>query len=255
MSRERLSGMCVNPSRPNATRWRGLLPLNFLLLLVVSVPAVATAQEHERRVRFEASTWKPALRDSFRLLLIEHGTRMLQPSARRSLEGPFFRDYIKSVRIPKTWEDSDSWTVNYLGHPVHGASAARIWIDHLPQSRRAPDFGSRRYWADRGIATAWAAGYSLQFEFGPLSEASIGNVGLDPTTAGWVDHVVTPVGALAMTVAEDVLDRYFISLVERHADNRVFKVILRTVFNPSRSLALAAEGRLPWARDGRPLRR
>jgi hypothetical protein len=226
-----------------------------LLLLAVSLPGVARAQGREGQVRFETSTWKPALRDSFRLLLIEHGTRMLQTSARRSLGGPFLGDYVKSVRIPKTWEDSDSWTVNYLGHPVHGASAARIWIAHLPASRRDPDFTSRRYWADRGIATAWAAGYSMQFEFGPLSEASIGNIGLDPTTAGWVDHVVTPVGALAMTVAEDALDRYLIAFVERHTDNRVFKVIMRTLFNPSRSLAYAAEGRLPWARDGRPLRR
>jgi hypothetical protein len=255
MSRERLSGMRVNPPRRHATRCRAALRLSLLLSLALSVPAIASAQAGDGHARFDASTWKPALRDSFRLLLIEHGTRMLQPSARRSLEGAFLADYVKSVRIPKTWEDSDSWTVNYLGHPVHGASAARIWIDHLPESRRTPDFGSRRYWADRGIATAWAAGYSLQFEFGLLSEASIGNVGLDPTTAGWVDHVVTPVGALAMTVAEDALDRYFVALVERHTDNRVFKVILRTLFNPSRSLALAAEGRLPWARDGRPLRR
>ena len=45
--------------------------------------------------------------------------------------------------------------------------------------------------------------YSFQFEFGPLSEASIGNVGLRPNTTGWVDHVITPVGALGFMVAED----------------------------------------------------
>ena len=37
--------------------------------------------------------------------------------------------------------------------------------------------------------------YSLQFEFGPFSEAAIGNLGLRTDTSGWVDHVVTPAGA------------------------------------------------------------
>lgn len=45
----------------------------------------------------------------------------------------------------------------------------------------------------------------VQFEFGPFSEASIGNVGLRPNTTGWVDHVVTPAGALGIMIAEDAL--------------------------------------------------
>ena len=230
----------------------------FLALAVVAATAVASAPAEAQApdgLTSGSSTWRPALAASFRLLLIEHGARMLQSEPRQSLDGPFFRDYINSLRVPRKWDDGNAWAVNYVGHPVHGASAARTWIDYLPASRRAVNFSSKRYWADRGIATAWAAGYSLQFEFGPLSEASIGNVGLDPDTAGWVDHVVTPVGALAWTVAEDALDTYFIALVERHTDSSFFKVMVRTIFNPSRSLALVAEGRLPWARDGRPLRR
>ena len=77
------------------------------------------------------------------------------------------------------------------------------------------NWGSRKeYWASRGRATAWAAVYSVQFEFGPFSEASIGNVGLRPNTTGWVDHVVTPAGALGIMVAEDALDRYLIVRIE-----------------------------------------
>ena len=58
--------------------------------------------------------------------------------------------------------------------------------------------------------STWAAAYSLQFEFGPLSEASVGNVGMHPETTGWVDRVVTPVGAFGLIVAEDALDRWFV---------------------------------------------
>jgi hypothetical protein len=95
--------------------------------------------------------------------------------------------------------------------------------------------------------------YSLQFEFGPLSEASIGNVGLHPVTTGWVDHVLTPVGAFGFIVAEDALDKYLVQLVERHTRNRVLRGTVRVLLNPSRALANVVEGRTPWFRVRGPL--
>ncbi len=84
-----------------------------------------------------------------------------------------------------------------------------------------PQLGfSKAYWVSRGRATAWAAAYSLQFEFGPLSEASIGSVGMHPGTTGWVDHVVTPAGTLGSLVAEDVVDRYVMTRIESWTGNR-----------------------------------
>lgn len=200
------------------------------------------------------STWKGALNDSLRLLLIEHSTRIaFQEKTRRELGGPFFKDYARSVKTPQTWNDGDSWAVNYVGHPIHGAAAGFIWLDH-EDGAHDPDLGfSRAYWASRGRATAWAAGYSLQFEFGPLSEASIGNVGLNPDTTGWVDHLVTPAGALGFMVAEDALDRYFIRRVERWTSNRPLLVVTRVLLNPSRSMSNFAQGQMPWYRPARPL--
>jgi hypothetical protein len=96
----------------------------------------------------------------------------------------------------------------------------------------------------------------VQFEFGPLSEASIGNVGLRPGTTGWVDHIVTPAGALEFTVAEDAVDRYVITLVESWTANRLARerANVRTIFNPSRALSNIAQGRAFWHRPERPLR-
>ena len=65
-----------------------------------------------------------------------------------------------------------------------------------------------------GKSTAFIGVYSMQFEFGPISEASIGNVGRHPATRGWVDHVVTPVMGFALMAAEDALDRYFVMWFE-----------------------------------------
>ena len=211
------------------------------------VPAPADATERE------GASALAVFADSMTLLLLEHGTRIaFQEKTRRDLSGPFWRDYGRSVRIPRQWEDSDAWWVNYIGHPIHGASAGYIWLDHDAKAPYEISL-SRRYWATRAQAAAWTAAYSLQFEFGPLSEASIGNVGMQPETTGWVDHVVTPVGAFGLIVAEDALDRFLVKWIEARATNRVARASLRLLFNPARTLSNAVGGHLPWYRRDRPL--
>src|SRR4029450_9427198 len=67
--------------------------------------------------------------DSLALLGIEHGIRLaFQPGTRRELRGNFWRDYRRSVRVPTTWEDTDSWRVNYVGHPISGGAAGLFWV-------------------------------------------------------------------------------------------------------------------------------
>jgi hypothetical protein len=199
------------------------------------------------------ATWKGAIVDSFRLLILEHTTRIaFQHKTRRELGGSFFGDYRRSLKMPHTWNDGDPWGVNYLGHPIHGAAAGFIWLDH-EDGAHDPRLGfSREYWASRGRATAWAAAYSLQFEFGPMSEASIGNVGLHPNTTGWVDHVVTPAGALAFMVAEDALDRYVVTRIESWTRNPIIRAVARIGLNPGRTLSNGVQGREPWCRAVRP---
>lgn len=191
--------------------------------------------------------------DSLKLLLVEHGWRVaFQEKTRRELGGNFWGDYRRSVRIPNQWEDTDAWWVNYIGHPIHGAAAGYIWLDHEPHAPTEISLKSE-YWSSRGRAMAWSAAYSLQFEIGPFSEASIGNVGMRPDTTGWVDHVVTPIGAFGLIVAEDALDRFFVKWLEARVRSRVLRATLRLVMNPGRTLSNSASGRAPWARDGRPL--
>jgi hypothetical protein len=243
--------------------WARTAALTALVFTASPMPGLAQsstissdAQPHDASELARApSTLKGAIVDSFRLLILEHSTRIaFQQKTRRELGGPFFRDYVRSLRIPDTWEDGDSWGVNYVGHPIHGAASGFIWLDH-EDGAHDPDLGfSKEYWTSRARATAWAAVYSFQFEFGPFSEASIGNVGLRPNTTGWVDHVVTPAGALAFMVAEDALDRYFVVKIESWTGNRLLRALARMVLNPSRTLSNTAQGRAPWSRPARPLR-
>ena len=225
-----------------------------VLMLVGLTPSIARAQSSLGSVTSDDSRRIGGLiGDSLKLLLIEHGTRIaFQEKTRRELDGPFWSDYKRSVRMPPQWADTDAWWVNYIGHPIHGAAAGYIWLDH---ERGAPqDISlSKTYWASRGRATVWSAVYSLQFEIGPLSEASIGNVGMKPETTGWVDHVVTPAGAFGWIVAEDAVDRYFVQWFEARTQNKIARATMRVFCNPGRGLSNAASGRSPWFRDGRPL--
>ena len=144
-----------------------------------------------------------------------------------------------------------------MGDELHRPSGARrrhwfIWLNHSPEA--ALPFGmSRAYLTSRLRATAWAAGYSVQFEIGPLSEASIGNVGMNPRTAGWVDYVATPAGGFGIMVAEDLLDKFVIQKVEDRTGSRVVRAMLRMFLNPSRTTANVSAMRAPWYRVGRSL--
>jgi len=198
--------------------------------------------------------WQGVITDSLRLLSLQHVTRIaFQDWTRAELGGPFISDWMGSLRAPDTWGDGDHWTVNYLGHALQGAASGFIWLDNEGGLHDPTPGFSKEYWASRGRAAAWAAIYSLQFEFGPLSEASIGNVGLRPEKTGWVDHVVTPVGGLAFLVAEDALDRFVISRIESRTGNKILRALARVVLNPGRSLSTAVQGRRPWARTVRTL--
>ncbi len=222
--------------------------LTALPAAVRAQPIPATSHDHDR------PKMTAIISDSVKLLMIEHATRIaFQSKTRRELGGKFWSDYRRSVHMPHTWEDTDGWIANYVGHPLQGAASGFIWIEHDPTSRRE-EFGlNHHYWSTRWRAVAWSAGYSLQFEIGPASEASIGNVGLRPETTGWVDYAVTPAGAFGIMVAEDALDRYFIRWAEGHLPNRVGRAALRMLFNPSRTLSNLAASRQPWHRDTRTI--
>lgn len=214
-------------------------------------------REQSQNPRFH---WKPALVQSAQFLVVMHAFRLAtEEFTRQELGGPFWSDYFDSVRGYGGWSDGDTFIVNYVGHQLEGSVAGFIYVQNDDRSR-ALQFGkSGEYWKSRLKATAWAAAFSLQFEFGPVSEASIGNVGRlarpdGGSYMGNVDIIMTPVIGFASMVAEDALDRYTIPAIERRTGNRVVRALVRGFLNPGRSFANVMRGKLPWHRDNRPLR-
>lgn len=196
--------------------------------------------------------WAPALRQSLLLLAIEHGFRLgTQDFTRKQLKGPFFQDWFDSVTNISGWDDGDSLIGNYVGHPMQGAIAGYIQIQNDPTGMRQQFGKSPEYWKSRMRALAWSAAFSVQYELGPLSDASIGNSGLKDGSKAAVDLVITPVAGLGWLVTEDAVDRYVIGKLEQKTQRPHWKAILRTGLNPSRSFANVLRHKAPWHRDTR----
>jgi hypothetical protein len=198
--------------------------------------------------------WSSVYMQSAFFLSIEQGFRLgTQPGTREALKGPFFDDWFTSVKAIKGWGDADDFLANYIGHPMQGSVTGYILVQNDPDGRYLTFDWSSAYWSSRFKAAAWSAFYSTQFEIGPFSEASIGNVGYPGLSfSGAVDLVMTPLGGLGWQVGEDALDKYLIVKIEGWTENRLIRTLARGFLNPTRSFANMMRLRVPWNRDTRP---
>lgn len=228
------------------------LAAGLLLLLVLSLMPARANDLNSDRASFN---WAGALKQAGLFLGIQHSFRIAtEPGTRQELTGRFWNDYAASVEGLHGWGDGDPFIVNYVAHPFEGAVAGFIEVQNDPGHRRAEFGRSEAYWKSRFRAMAFAAAFSTQFEIGPLSEASIGNVGKphSPSSgSGTCDLVVTPIAGFGVMLAEDALDKYLIKRVDAMTDNRVVRLLVRSALNPNRSFANVLRGRWPWYRDTR----
>ncbi len=191
-----------------------------------------------------------AIKQSLLFLSVQHGYAILgQAKTRRALKhGPFFKDYVDSVKSLHGWDDGGRFFTNYIAHPMQGALTGHIYVQNSPQALREKFSMSPQYWKTRMKAFLWTAAWSTQFEIGPISQASIGNVGLKGKQT-YEDIVVTPIAGTIMLVAEDAIDRYVIERIERGNNNFYVKVFARMIFNPTRNFSNMLRFKEPWHRD------
>ena len=192
--------------------------------------------------------WSPAIKQSLLFLGVQHGYAMTQPKTRRDLRGPFFKDYLRSVKSLHGWEDGGRFFTNYVAHPMEGSLLGFIQVQNDPQGMSRRFGGSGAYWRSRLKALAWSAAWSTQFEIGPVSQASIGNVGLHGKQT-YVDLVITPTAGVALLVLEDALDEHLIRKIEHNSGSFYLKITSRMILNPTRSVANLLRFRKPWHRD------
>jgi len=197
--------------------------------------------------------WTKLLISSGTFLAVEHSFRYASEDSTRYWVNDFsVSGYADSVGSLHGWGDGDEFLVNYVGHPMQGAVSGFMW-QHNDRAYRAVEFGrNRRYWKARLRGMAYAYVYSVQFEIGPVSEASLGNIQARWPQFGFVDQVVTPTVGTGWAVAEDAIDRMVIQRIEPHLPRPWMRVFLRGGLNPARSFANVMNGKVPWDRDDRP---
>ena len=218
----------------------------------IAPPAVAILPKAPEPGGPSGVDWTGLILASSRFLAVEQSFRILtEPGTREGLKGSFIRNYARAVGSLHGWADGDEFYVNYVGHPMQGGVAGFLWAGNDKRYGRAEFGRSPEYWKSRlrGAAFAWA--YSMQFEIGSVSEASIGAIQATPPQEGFVDHVITPSLGTGWMIAEDALDNYVIKRVESATPNVWIRLLARTGLNPSRTFANVLRGAAPWHRDTR----
>lgn len=193
--------------------------------------------------------YRAAITQSLMFLGVQHGYAILgQAKTRRALKGKFFKDYADSVKSLHGWSDGGRFFTNYIAHPMQGSLTGFVYVQNSPQATRQRFGASGDYWRSRMKAMLWTAAWSTQFEIGPVSQASIGNVGLKGKQT-WEDIVTTPTLGTSMLITEDAVDRFITQRIERRTDNFYVKIFSRMLLSPTRVFANMLRFKEPWYRD------
>lgn len=190
--------------------------------------------------------WGPLLSQSLLFSVFQHSVRLGFEDGpwEETLEGPFWEDWINSVKGLCCWDDGDRNTTNYIFHPLLGSEAAMIFANNHRASRlTAP--GAKGYWNAKFKQGLFAFAYSTYFELGPvLSETALGNVGLDPAEQTYLDLVITPLAGTLLSAGEDFMRLYLIEPVNRK--NHFWGATLALFLNPARTFSNLLAFKTPW---------
>ena len=191
--------------------------------------------------------WRPAIEQSLMIQGVQHSYALLfQEKTRRALKGKFFEDYVDSIKGLRGWSDGNKFFTNYIAHPMQGAMTGFIFLQNHDRMKKQKFGESKQYWKDRFKAFVWSTAWSTNWELGPVSQSSIGNVGLYDHQ-GYVDLVMTPTAGTGWMVLEEALDRYIIRHIEKR--NAFVSIFGRMLLNPMRSVANVLRVKKPWYRD------
>jgi hypothetical protein len=207
--------------------------------------------QQNRGEKSGAFRWKPAFGEALLFTGVQHAFNITtEAGTRDALNGPWLKDYLRSVGELRGWSDSDRFMAPYVGHPIEGSVFGFIERQNDPRFRLVQYGDGREYWISMLRSMAYAAVWHTQWKIGPASEASIGNVMLH-ASPGFITLVDTPTLGFCTMFAEDVADRYLIMGLENRTGNRVIIILARSFLNPGRTFANMMAFRPPWVRDTR----
>jgi hypothetical protein len=211
--------------------------------------------------------WRPFIREEFLFVVFEHGFRLAtEKKTRRELGGPFFADWAAIISNTQwtRWSDGDKAFTSDLAHPAEGAVAAWIYRQNDTRARYLEqNFHNPEYRSVLLKSFAVATVTAVLWKIGPLSEATIGHVGLYPTVNKWGlpvrdgnrtglnDYVLNEVGGIPLMVAEDWLDKHVAMRLESRIHSPAWINTVRIFTSPTRSFANLMSIQKPWVRENR----
>jgi hypothetical protein len=241
--RSTLSVIPLDPVDSVSSRFAKLDPV------ISSAPAVIATPPEGTKATVQ---WKSLINGSLFYLGVMHSFRLAtEAGTREGLHNSVAGGYFKALGAMHGWSDGDTYYENYLGHPIQGAVSGYIWVQNDPRYRMVQFGADRDYWMSRLRAYAFSWAFSEQFELGPISEASIGQIQRYCCAYGFVDHIITPNGGLIWMVAGDALDRYVTVPIEDRTHNTAIRILARIGLNPAQSFANLMMFQYPWRRENR----
>ena len=209
-------------------------------------------------------SWLPMLWEAFEATAVETtGNIVFDSDTRDDLtHNPYLATWFKCVHQYRyrQWSDDTPFIVHDIGHPMQGASVYSIFAQNDPKSRGLIATNNGNYWRGKLKAMAFVTLYEIQWKIGPVSEASIGNSGLNtylvPGTTtgrttnetGFQDFVITPVYGLGWNIAEDLVDKYVMPHIWKRTHNRLILMALLPL-TPCRDAANLLRYKPPYYRD------
>jgi hypothetical protein len=216
--------------------------------------------------------WGPLISEWWLDIGIEQSERLIQEAKTRDqLNGKFFKEWFSDVAQYRygLWNDGDKFFTSNIGHPLQGAVIENIFWQNNDRVRFSEqDFHNAAYRKALLQAFAFATLDAVQWKLGPVSEASIGHVGLPahwwttpyycnllheychPRT-GLDDLVLNEVGGTVLIMGFQWTDKHLQVAIEKRFHNRAIIDTTRIFTNPPASLADLLRFRRPWYRDNR----
>jgi hypothetical protein len=196
--------------------------------------------------------WTFATRESLLFTGVMHAFNLTtEAGTRDALNGPWFKDYTRSVSELRGWSDSDAFMAPYVGHTIEGSVFGYIERQNDPKYKNVQWGDGRDYFISLLRSMAFSAVWHTQWKIGPISEASTGNVMLH-ASPGFITLTDTPTLGTVEMMGEDAADRYLLMGLENRTANRPLIILARSFLNPGRTWANIMAFQVPWHRETRP---
>jgi hypothetical protein len=183
--------------------------------------------------------WRSVLGESMLFLTAQHMARFTEDRTTNRLGGPFVNDWFHSVRSLNRFNDGGRILTNWFAHPMMGSVTTHILGQNDPAYLANKIGSGDRYWRAKGKQFLFATAYSIQFEIGPLSESSLGNV-----HQASIDLWLTSTLGTVLSVGEDLAaQRVLRPLRAKHPK---WANTLTIFLNPTRSFANLLAFKAPW---------